>query len=70
MYFNLDINEGTNPKILVDFNDSSPLIFANQSFLINNTLSFNHIFPGSGYYDVNITVFNLVSTVSKIIRVS
>jgi hypothetical protein len=61
----LHIYNGTNPKVLVDFNDGSPFLFSKQRYL-----SFNHTFPGCGYYDVNITVYNLVSLISKTIPVS
>ena len=64
----LTITDGTNPNILIDYNDSSQLDEISNA-LINSKYIFNHIFPNSGYYDVNITVFNLVSSVSKIIRV-
>jgi hypothetical protein len=55
---------------LVDFNDSSPFLFSNRSYLISNTLSFNHAFPCCGYYNLNIAVYNLVSVISNTIRVS
>jgi hypothetical protein len=63
------VTAGTKPNILVDFNDGSFVVFQSNGIL-NNVYTFDHTFSGGGYYDVNITVFNLVSTVSRIIRVS
>jgi hypothetical protein len=60
---------GTNPSILIDYNDNSP-VSSPVKGILHSSYSFNHSFPGSGYFDVNITVFNLVSSVSKIVRVS
>jgi hypothetical protein len=68
VYFNLTVIEGTNPYFVIDFNDSSPIGFP-SNISINKLYNFSHIYPQSGYYNVNITVFNLVSTVSKIVRV-
>jgi hypothetical protein len=65
----LTVTTGTKPNILVDFNDGSTVIFQSNGIL-NNVYTFDHTFPGGGYYDVNITVFNLVSTISRTIRVS
>lgn len=61
--------DGTDASILVDYNDSSAINHPIAG-LINETYEFNHVFQNSGYFYVNITVFNLVSSVSKIIRVS
>jgi hypothetical protein len=67
--FIVKIQNGTSPYILIDYNDTTPV--AKPVFcLLNTVYSFNHTFSNSGYFDVNITVFNLVSTVSKIVRVS
>ena len=52
-----------------DFNDGCSVVFLSNGIL-NNVYKFDHTFPGGGFYDVNITVFNLVSTVSRIIRAS
>ena len=60
---------GSNSYILIDYNDSTP-VAQPVAGLENRVYAFNHTFSNSGYYDVNITVFNLVSTVSKIFRVS
>ncbi len=65
----MTVTAGTKPNILVDFNDGSFVVFQSNGIL-NNVYTFDHTFSGGGYYDVNITVFNLVSTVSRIIRVS
>jgi hypothetical protein len=59
---------GTNAYILINYNDSTPTDLPVEG-LINNQYIFNHTFPNSGYYYVNITVFNLVSSVSKIFKV-
>ena len=67
--FTFSIVMGTNPYFLIDYNDSSPVAKPNAGVLDQN-YTFIHTFPNSGYYDVNITVFNLVSLVSKIVRVS
>ena len=65
----MTVTAGTKPNILVDFNDGSFVVFQSNGIL-NNVYTFDHTFPGGGYYDVNITVFNLISIVSRIIRVS
>ena len=66
--FYLTITNGTNAFILVDYNDGSPTDIPIKG-LINNQYIFNHTFINSGYYNVNITVFNLVSSLSKIFSV-
>jgi hypothetical protein len=67
--FTVTIQNGTNPYILIDYNDTT--LVAKPVFgLLNTVYSFIHTFSNSGYYDVNITIFNLVSIVSKIVRVS
>ena len=67
--FGITVTSGTNPYILVDYNDSSSVSY--QSLDALNTLySFSHTFPNSGYFYVNVTGFNRVSSVSKIIQVS
>ena len=60
---------GTNPCFLIDYNDSSS-VAKPSAVVLDQNYTFIHTFPNSGYYDVNITVFNLVSVVSKIVRVS
>ena len=64
----MTITNGTNPTILIDFNDGTSVIFLPNS-LLNYLYSFNHTFTQDGSYGVNITVFNHVSTVSKVLRV-
>ena len=59
---------GTNPYFLIDYNDSS-LIAKPSTGVLDKNYTFIHTFPNNGYYDVNITVFNLVSVASKIVRV-
>ncbi len=67
--FIVTIQNGTSPYILIDYNDTTPVTKPVYG-LLNTVYSFDHKFSNSGYYDVNITVFNLVSIVSKIVRVS
>ena len=66
--FTFTITKGTNPYILINYNDSSPGAQPCAGVLDQN-YTLIHTFPSSGYYDVNITVFNLVSVNSKIVRV-
>ncbi len=63
----MTIIAGTNPSILIDYNDGLPM--DRQINAMNSVYSFNHTYTNGGYFDMNITVFNLVSSVSKIIRV-
>ena len=66
--FTFSIVMGTNPYILINYNDSS-LVAHPAAGVLDQNYTIIHTFPNSGYYDVNITVFNFVSVVSKIVRV-
>ncbi len=40
---------GTNPSILIDYNDNSP-VSSPVKGILHSSYSFNHSFPGSGYF--------------------
>ncbi len=46
---------------LIDFNDTSIIEFPKS---INSTTLIYHTFPQSGYYNVNVTIYNQVSSKS------
>lgn len=57
----------TKPFFLVNFDDGTRVNF--QQEIINGSITFRHLFKTSGIFNVNVTIFNLVSRLSKIIRV-
>ena len=61
------LNNATDPYYLINFGDNSPIEFPtliNQSYAI-----INHTYAIAGNYEINITVFNKVSKVVKLIPV-
>ncbi|RNA09696.1 hypothetical protein BpHYR1_050213 [Brachionus plicatilis] len=65
-FIELDSNV-TDPFFLVNFDDDSEINFEQE--IINGSSSFNHFFKLSGIYKVNVTLFNKVSSHSKIIQI-
>ncbi len=72
--FTIDLlNSPTNPYYIIDYNDSSkidlpaPVINGDSN---RTSLELNHTFIDFGIFNVNVTVFNNVSSITKLIKVS
>jgi PKD repeat protein len=67
--FNITITEGLNSFLLIDFGDKSEVGYP-IAVERSKIYSYQHKFENSGYYDVNITVYNYALSDTTIIRVS
>lgn len=68
--FTFTINVGTAPTntfYLIDFNDGSPVSL--PTYMPTTSSQVSYTYAGSGIYNVNVTTFNKISSMSRIVTV-